>query len=65
MLRDKLSGQSKGKKIEEFGPVFQLNVLRDKLSGQSKGKKIEEFGPVFQLNAIGSCNSVSQLNGAS
>ena len=25
------------KMFEEFGPVFQLNVLRDKLSGQSKG----------------------------
>ena len=26
------------KMFEEFGPVFQLNVLRDKLTGQSKGK---------------------------
>ncbi len=26
------------KMFEEFGPVFQLNVLRDKVSGQSKGK---------------------------
>jgi len=25
------------KLFEEFGPVFQLNVLRDKLTGQSKG----------------------------
>ena len=25
------------KMFEEFGPVFQLNVLRDKVSGQSKG----------------------------
>ncbi|XP_071134468.1 CUGBP Elav-like family member 2 isoform X22 [Mytilus edulis] len=25
------------KMFEEFGPVFQLNVLRDKLTGQSKG----------------------------
>ena len=24
--------------FEEFGPVFQINVLRDKLNGQSKGK---------------------------
>lgn len=28
-------------------------------------KMFEEFGPVFQLNAVGSCNSVSHLNGAS
>jgi RNA recognition motif-containing protein len=35
------------KMFEEFGPVFQLNVLRDKLSGQSKGNNFEEFGPVF------------------
>ena len=26
------------KMFEEFGPVFQLNVLRDKDTGQSKGK---------------------------
>ena len=26
------------KMFEEYGPVFQLNVLRDKLSNQSKGK---------------------------
>lgn len=25
--------------FEEYGPVFQLNVLRDKATGQSKGKK--------------------------
>jgi len=25
--------------FEDFGPVFQINVLRDKISGQSKGKK--------------------------
>ena len=25
--------------FEEFGPVFQINVLRDKITGQSKGKK--------------------------
>lgn len=23
--------------FEEFGPVYQINVLRDKMSGQSKG----------------------------
>lgn len=27
------------KMFEEFGPVFQLNVLRDKVTGQSKGKR--------------------------
>src|SRR5690242_15436312 len=26
------------KLFEEFGPVYQLNVLRDKATGQSKGK---------------------------
>lgn len=26
------------KMFEQYGPVFQLNVLRDKVSGQSKGK---------------------------
>ena len=26
------------KMFEEFGPIFQLNVLRDKVTGQSKGK---------------------------
>ena len=26
------------KMFEEYGPVFQLNVLRDKLNNQSKGK---------------------------
>ena len=25
--------------FEEFGPVFQINVLRDKLNGQSKGEE--------------------------
>ena len=25
--------------FEEFGPVYQINVLRDKITGQSKGKK--------------------------
>ena len=25
------------KMFEEFGPIYQLNVLRDKVSGQSKG----------------------------
>ena len=25
------------KMFEEYGPVFQLNVLRDKVTGQSKG----------------------------
>lgn len=27
------------KMFEEFGPVFQLNVLRDKMTGQSKGEQ--------------------------
>ena len=27
------------KMFEEFGSVFQLNVLRDKATGQSKGEK--------------------------
>ena len=26
------------KMFEEYGPVFQLNVLRDKMNNQSKGK---------------------------
>ena len=26
------------KMFEDFGPVFQLNVLRDKFTGQSKGE---------------------------
>lgn len=26
------------KMFEEFGPVYQLNVLRDKVTGQSKGR---------------------------
>ena len=30
------------KMFEEFGPVFQLNVLRDKLTGQSKGKNLKK-----------------------
>ena len=25
--------------FEEFGPVYQINVLRDKITGQSKGKR--------------------------
>ena len=29
------------KMFEDFGPVFQLNVLRDKVTGQSKGKTWE------------------------
>ncbi len=29
--------------FEDFGPVFQINVLRDKISGQSKGKKNQLF----------------------
>ena len=24
--------------FEDFGPVYQINVLRDKISGQSKGR---------------------------
>lgn len=27
------------KMFEEFGEVFQINVLRDKVTGQSKGKR--------------------------
>lgn len=26
--------------FEEFGPVYQINVLRDKITGQSKGKNL-------------------------
>ena len=26
--------------FEEFGPVYQINVLRDKITGQSKGMEI-------------------------
>ena len=26
--------------FEDFGPVYQINVLRDKITGQSKGKKV-------------------------
>ena len=26
------------KMFEEFGPIYQLNVLRDKVTGQSKGE---------------------------
>ena len=26
------------KMFDEFGPVYQLNVLRDKVTGQSKGQ---------------------------
>ena len=25
--------------FEEFGPVYQINVLRDKITGQSKGTR--------------------------
>ena len=35
------------KMFEEFGPVFQLNVLRDKLSGQSKGKNLKNLDQYF------------------
>lgn len=28
------------KMFEQYGPVYQLNVLRDKVSGQSKGKSL-------------------------
>jgi RNA recognition motif-containing protein len=31
------------KMFEDFGPVFQLNVLRDKVTGQSKGKNAEKL----------------------
>ena len=27
------------KMFEDFGPIYQLNVLRDKVSGQSKGRR--------------------------
>ena len=26
--------------FEDFGPVYQINVLRDKITGQSKGKEL-------------------------
>ena len=29
--------------FEDFGPVYQINVLRDKITGQSKGKDIYIF----------------------
>lgn len=29
------------KMFEEYGPVFQLNVLRDKVTGQSKGTDLD------------------------
>ena len=31
------------KMFEEFGPIYQLNVLRDKITGQSKGKAIHQL----------------------
>ena len=31
------------KMFEDFGPVFQLNVLRDKVTGQSKGNMIQHY----------------------
>lgn len=31
------------KMFEEYGSVYQINVLRDKLSGQSKGNKFRLF----------------------
>ena len=27
--------------FEDFGPVYQINVLRDKITGQSKGKELD------------------------
>ena len=35
------------KMFEEFGPIYQLNVLRDKVSGMSKGGQ-----DVFLINCI-------------
>ena len=34
--------------FEDFGPVFQINVLRDKISGQSKGR---QSIPIFLIKA--------------
>ena len=33
------------KMFEEFGPVYQLNVLRDKVTGQSKGRSSANIRP--------------------
>ena len=35
------------KMFEEFGPIYQLNVLRDKITGQSKGKAIHQLSPAL------------------
>ena len=29
--------------FEEFGPVYQINVLRDKITGQSKGMYLQKL----------------------
>jgi RNA recognition motif-containing protein len=38
------------KMFEQYGPVYQLNVLRDKVSGQSKGKIV-----LNECNFISAC----------
>ena len=37
------------KMFEEYGPVFQLNVLRDKVSNQSKGELFSAL-PMINYN---------------
>ena len=32
--------------FEEFGPVYQINVLRDKITGQSKGRNVKNYQKV-------------------
>ena len=38
--------------FEDFGPVYQINVLRDKITGQSKGKNVFVKYIFFGFNEI-------------
>jgi len=31
--------------FEDFGPIYQINVLRDKITGQSKGRMGGKYAP--------------------
>ena len=48
------------KMFEEFGPIYQLNVLRDKMTSQSKGEVLQIL--IFKKLRCSSTEYVSKYN---
>jgi len=48
------------KLFEEFGPVYQINVLRDKVTNQSKGENVHYYINIFCKLSVCDVPSVFQ-----